>query len=396
MVELVERGRFFKAHNKLLEGQRLQSRVEYDMEMLRQIGYCSGIENYSRHLSGREEGEPPACLLSYFPDDFLLIIDESHVTLPQIRGMYEGDRSRKQTLVDYGFRLPSALDNRPLNFAEFDSTCQRVLYVSATPSDWELEQSAQIVEQINRPTGLLDPVISIFPPEKQIPHLIAQIQERVQKKERTLVTTLTKKMAEDLADYMQEAGLKAVYLHSEIKTIERVEIIRDLRLGIHDVLIGVNLLREGLDLPEVSLVAILDADKEGFLRNERSLIQTMGRAARHLNGQAILYAHKVTDSMQRACDETIRRRKLQETYNKKHGISPKSVQKKIEDIIDRTHMQQGEEQALVEVRQQLNQAAKLKPKQRMGYLRQEMLQFAKNLEFEKAALLRDQIENLRA
>ena len=390
--ELAQRQQYFQEHNKLLEAERIKSRVHYDIEMLKQVGYCSGIENYSRHLSGRKEGETPACLLDYFPKDFLLIVDESHVTLPQIRGMYEGDRSRKQVLVDYGFRLPSALDNRPLNFTEFDFSCRRVLYVSATPSEWELDQSRQVVEQIIRPTGLLDPLVIVRPPENQITDLRQEIDKRIKRKERTLITTLTKKMAEDLSDFYGEAGLKVIYLHSEIKTIERVEIIRDLRHGIYDVLIGVNLLREGLDIPEVSLVAILDADKEGFLRNERSLIQTIGRAARHVNGRAILYAKTRTQSIKRAIIETERRRKLQQTYNETHGITPRSISKRIEDIIDRTKI---EERALSEIKDQLRQSEKLPRQKKMDFLRQEMLKMAKDLEFEKAALIRDQIEILK-
>ncbi|MCB1316196.1 MAG: excinuclease ABC subunit UvrB, partial [Leptospiraceae bacterium] len=314
-TELQDQIRHFNENNKPLEAERISSRTRYDMEMLREMGYCNGIENYSRHLSGRQPGEAPACLLNYFPEDFVVIVDESHVTLPQVRGMFEGDRARKQTLVDFGFRLPSALDNRPLNFTEFENIAKDVLYVSATPADYERERSMEIVEQIIRPTGLLDPEIEVRPVSNQIEDLVQEVRQRAERDERVLITTLTKKMAEDLSDYMSDLGINVAYLHSEINTIERVEIIRDLRRGDFDVLVGVNLLREGLDMPEVSLVAILDADKEGFLRNQRSLIQTIGRAARNVNGRAILYADKTTPSMQFAIDETIRRREIQKRYN---------------------------------------------------------------------------------
>nr|6O8G_A Chain A, UvrABC system protein B [[Bacillus] caldotenax]6O8G_B Chain B, UvrABC system protein B [[Bacillus] caldotenax]6O8G_C Chain C, UvrABC system protein B [[Bacillus] caldotenax] len=327
--ELEERLAELRAQGKLLEAQRLEQRTRYDLEMMREMGFSSGIENYSRHLALRPPGSTPYTLLDYFPDDFLIIVDESHVTLPQLRGMYNGDRARKQVLVDHGFRLPSALDNRPLTFEEFEQKINQIIYVSATPGPYELEHSPGVVEQIIRPTGLLDPTIDVRPTKGQIDDLIGEIRERVERNERTLVTTLTKKMAEDLTDYLKEAGIKVAYLHSEIKTLERIEIIRDLRLGKYDVLVGINLLREGLDIPEVSLVAILDADKEGFLRSERSLIQTIGRAARNANGHVIMYADTITKSMEIAIQETKRRRAIQEEYNRKHGIVPRTVKKEI-------------------------------------------------------------------
>ncbi|HNI91611.1 MAG TPA: excinuclease ABC subunit UvrB, partial [Leptospiraceae bacterium] len=314
----------FKEKGKLLEAERIESRTNYDLEMLAELGYCNGIENYSRHLTGRNEGERPACLIDYFPKDFLLIVDESHVTIPQIGGMYAGDRARKETLVEFGFRLPSALDNRPLNFQEFETMTDKILYVSATPADYEIKNSEIQVEQIIRPTGLLDPVVEVRPVANQVEDLLIEINARVEKKERILITTLTKKMSEDLTDYLKEVGVKVAYLHSEVETIQRVEIIRDLRKGIYDCIVGINLLREGLDIPEVSLVAILDADKEGFLRNYKSLIQTIGRAARNINGMAILYADKLTDSMKKAIEETNRRRKIQSEHNQKFGIEPKT------------------------------------------------------------------------
>lgn len=341
--ELEEQLEKFRAEGKLLEAQRLEQRTNYDLEMMREMGFCSGIENYSRHLTLREKGSTPYTLLDYFPEDFLLVVDESHVTLPQVRGMYNGDQARKQVLVDHGFRLPSALDNRPLKFEEFQSKVSQAIYVSATPGPFELEHTPEMVEQIIRPTGLLDPTIDVRPIEGQIDDLIDEIQERIRRNERVLVTTLTKKMSEDLTDYLKQMGLKVEYLHSEVKTLERIEIIRELRKGTHDVLIGINLLREGLDIPEVSLVAILDADKEGFLRSERSLIQTIGRAARNSNGHVIMYADNMTDSMKKAIDETKRRRSIQEAYNEEHGIEPKTIIKKIPEVIRAT--QAAEEEA---------------------------------------------------
>lgn len=317
----------------MLEAQRLEQRTNYDIEMMREMGYCSGIENYSRQMENRKEGEPPYTLIDFFPDDFLIMVDESHVTMPQIRGMYNGDRARKQMLVDYGFRLPSALDNRPLQLSEFEDHVNQILYVSATPGPYEGEQTDLVAEQIIRPTGLLDPIIDVRPIMGQIDDLVGEINERVEKNERVFITTLTKKMSEDLTDYFKELGIKVKYLHSDIKTLERTEIIRDLRLGEFDVLIGINLLREGIDVPEVSLVAILDADKEGFLRSERSLVQTIGRAARNENGKVIMYADKMTDSMTKAIEETQRRRSIQEAYNKEHGIVPKTIIKEIRDLI---------------------------------------------------------------
>ncbi len=362
----------------------------YDIEMMREIGYCSGIENYSRHLSDRKAGEPGWTLIDYFPDDYLLVVDESHMMVPQVRGMYNGDRARKEVLVEYGFRLPSALDNRPLQFHEFEERVYQVLYTSATPGPYERQVSAQIVDQIIRPTGLVDPEVVIRPTKGQIDDLIGEIRGRVKQGQRALVTTLTKRMSEDLADYLAELGMKVHYLHSEIDTLERVEILRDLRLGVYDVVVGINLLREGLDLPEVSLVAILDADKEGFLRSDTALIQTIGRAARHVEGQVIMYADKVTDSMQRAIDETNRRRAVQQAYNEEHGIQPQSIVKEVRDLTERVRAV-AEEKAEYRVDGL--------PKAEVGFLIQEletqMKEAAANLEFEKAALLRDQILELQ-
>jgi len=390
-AELAARVAELKAEDKLLEAQRQEQRTKYDLEMLREVGYVSGIENYSRHLDQRPSGTPPWVLLDYFPDDFLLIVDESHMTVPQVRGMYHGDRSRKQVLIDYGFRLPSALDNRPLSFEEFEARLNQVIYASATPGPYELEKSTQVVEQLIRPTGLVDPEIIVRPTEGQIDDLIGRINERVNRGERVLVTTLTKRMAEDLADYLLEMGVRVHYLHSEINTLERVEILRDLRLGTYDVVVGINLLREGLDLPEVSLVAILDADKEGFLRSGTALIQTIGRAARHVRGQTIMYADRVTDSMKRAIDETERRRNTQQAYNEDHGIIPASIVKEIRDLTDRLKVA-AEERAEYAVERRI-------PKDEMARLIKEMekqmKEAAAQLEFEKAALLRDQIFELR-
>ena len=390
-AELEERLAELRAQDRLLEAQRLEQRTRYDIEMLREVGYCAGIENYSRHLARRQQGEPPWTLLDYFPDDFLLIIDESHMTVPQIRGMYNGDQARKEVLVEYGFRLPSALDNRPLTFEEFERRVRQVLYTSATPGPYEREKSEQIVEQIIRPTGLVDPEVIVRPTRGQIDDLIAEINRRVQHHERVLVTTLTKRMAEDLADYLREIGIKVHYLHSEIATLERVEILRDLRLGEYDVVVGINLLREGLDLPEVSLVAILDADKEGFLRSSTSLIQTIGRAARHINGQVIMYADTLTDSMREAIDETNRRREIQQAYNQAHGIAPASIVKEIRDLTQRVRMgieERAEARPLRDIPR--DEVFRL-----IRELEKQMKDAAASLEFEKAAMLRDQIMELR-
>ena len=381
-----------KREGKLLEAQRLEQRTMYDIEMMRETGYCAGVENYSRHLSGRAEGSSPYTLLDYFPEDFLLFIDESHMTLPQIRAMYNGDRARKQVLVEYGFRLPSALDNRPLNFGEFEQTVNQAIYVSATPGPYEYEQSQQMVEQVIRPTGLTDPAIEVKPTDGQIDDLLHQIQLTVKSGERCIVTTLTKRMAEELADFLREMGIRTHYLHSEIDTLERSEILRDLRLGVYDVIVGINLLREGLDLPEVSLVAILDADKEGYLRSTTSLVQTIGRAARHVGGHVIMYADRVTDSMKRAIDETERRREIQQVYNRENGITPQSVQKNIHDITERVR-------AIAETRESYAVDSSDMPKddilRLIKDLESQMKTAAKSLEFEKAALLRDQITDLR-
>ena len=389
-AELEERLKDLKSQGKLLEAQRLEARTNYDIEMLNEVGYCTGIENYSRHLQRRAPASTPWTLLDYFPDDFLLFIDESHMTLPQIRGMYHGDTSRKRTLVDYGFRLPSALDNRPLNFEEFNRHINQVIYVSATPKPYEYERSQQVVEQLVRPTGLLEPTVEVKPVKGQIDDLIYQIKGRVARGERCLVTTLTKRMAEELSDYLKEMEIRTHHLHAEVETLERVEILRDLRLGVYDVVVGINLLREGLDLPEVSLVAILDADKEGYLRSEEALIQTMGRATRHLNAQVIMYADTVTQSMQKAIEETARRRAIQEAYNKEHGITPQGIKKAIRDITERF-------QAVAETR--ASYAASPIPKeevrQLIKQLESQMKTAAKNLEFEKAAMIRDRIIELR-
>jgi excinuclease ABC subunit B len=396
-VELAERIAFFQKENKLVEAQRIEQRTRHDLEMLNEIGFTKGIENYSRHLSGRPEGAPPPTLIDYLPPDALMFIDESHVTIPQIGGMYKGDRARKENLVNYGFRLPSALDNRPLRFDEFERIMRQSIFISATPSVYEAEHAGQVVEQVVRPTGLIDPIIEIRPATHQVDDLMSEVNLRVKLGERVLVTTLTKRMAEDLTDYYSEHGIKVRYLHSDIETVERVEIIRDLRLGMFDVLVGINLLREGLDIPEVSLVAILDADKEGFLRSERSLIQTMGRAARHLNGKALLYADKITNSMRRAIDETERRRLKQQAHNQEHGITPLGVVKRIKDIIEGTFDMEAERNTLKAAQTQAKYLAMSEKEvsKELKKLEKDMLQAAKNLEFERAADLRDQLKKLR-
>ena len=392
-AELRERIEFFQKAGRLLEAQRIEQRTRFDLEMLAELGFCKGIENYSRHLSGRQAGEPPPTLIDYLPSDALMIIDESHVTIPQLGGMYRGDRSRKENLVEYGFRLPSALDNRPLRFDEFEKVVRQTIFVSATPADYEHEKSGQVVEQVVRPTGLIDPEVIVRPASTQVDDLLSEINLRVKKKERVLVTTLTTRMAEELTEYLAEHGVKVRYLHSEVETVERVEIIRDLRLGEFDVLVGINLLREGLDLPEVSLVAILDADKEGFLRSERSLIQTIGRAARHINGTAILYADLVTASIKKALAETERRRQKQRGYNETHGITPKGVIKRIKDLIDGVY-----DAAQADVEQQEARYESMSEKQlarEIKALEKKMLQHAKNLEFEEAAAARDRLSELK-
>ncbi|AAZ97521.1 Excinuclease ABC, B subunit [Thiobacillus denitrificans ATCC 25259] len=397
-VELRERLDWYYANNKLVEAQRLEQRTRFDLEMMVELGFCKGIENYSRHLSGRKAGEPPPTLIDYLAKDALMFIDESHVTVTQVGGMYKGDRSRKENLVDYGFRLPSALDNRPLKFEEFEALMPQTVFVSATPAKYEAEHAGQVVEQLVRPTGLIDPIVEVRPVTTQVDDLMSEVKKRVAVGERVLVTTLTKRMAEDLTDYLAEHGVKVRYLHSDIDTVERVEIIRDLRLGEFDVLVGINLLREGLDIPEVSLVAILDADKEGFLRSERSLIQTIGRAARHLNGTAILYADRITDSMQRAIGETERRRAKQIAFNTEHGITPRGVVKRIKDIIDGVYDADASRQEL----KAAQTAAEYKVMdeksltKRVKKIEKEMQDAAKNLEFEKAAVLRDQLKELKA
>jgi excinuclease ABC subunit B len=392
--ELQERLTELRENGKLLEAQRLEQRTNYDLEMMREMGFCSGIENYSRHLTLREAGSTPYTLIDYFPEDFLIVVDESHVTLPQIRGMFNGDQARKNVLVEHGFRLPSALDNRPLMFNEFESHINQILYVSATPGPYEAEHSPEMIQQIIRPTGLLDPTIDVRPIQGQIDDLIGELQERISKNERVLITTLTKKMSEDLTDYLKEIGIKVQYLHSEIKTLERIEIIRDLRMGKYDVLVGINLLREGLDIPEVSLVAILDADKEGFLRSERSLIQTIGRAARNANGHVIMYADKMTNSMEIAISETKRRRAIQEEYNQRHGITPQTIQKGIRDVIRATHA--AEEQEDYQPAAALGKLTKKEREQLIADMEKEMKEAAKELNFERAAELRDLILELKA
>jgi excinuclease ABC subunit B len=395
-LELAERLAELKGQDKLLEAARLEQRTNYDLEMLREAGYCNSVENYSRHLAQRKPGSTPWTLLDYFPNDYLLFMDESHMSLPQVRGMYGGDRSRKGTLVDYGFRLPSALDNRPLNFGEFMQRVNQVVFTSATPADYEAQHSQQTVEQLVRPTGLLEPTIDVKPTKGQIDDLLYQVRDRVKKQQRCLITTLTKRMAEELADYLLEAGIKAHYLHSEVDTLERVEILRDLRLGIYDVIVGINLLREGLDLPEVSLVAILDADKEGYLRSRGALIQTMGRAARHLEGHVIMYADKITDSMRLAIDETNRRRLVQEEYNRLHGITPTSISKAVKDITERVAAAVAEERQPYEANAKpAGPSSKEDVSRLIKELEVQMKQAAKSLNFEKAALLRDRIIELR-
>lgn len=392
--ELEERLAELRGEEKLLEAQRLEQRTRYDLEMMREMGFCSGIENYSRHLTLRPPGSTPYTLLDYFPDDFLLVIDESHVTIPQVRGMYNGDQARKQVLVDHGFRLPSAKDNRPLTFAEFEEHISQIVYVSATPGPYEIEHTPHMTQQIIRPTGLLDPTIDVRPIEGQIDDLIGEINERIKKNERVLVTTLTKKMSEDLTDYLKELGIKVQYLHSEIKTLERIEIIRDLRLGKYDVLVGINLLREGLDIPEVSLVTILDADKEGFLRSERSLIQTIGRAARNAGGHVVMYADKITDSMEKAISETKRRRAIQEAYNERHGITPMTIQKDIRDVIRAT--QAAEDGETYETAPGRKKMSKTERQKLIVSLEAEMKEAAKALDFERAAELRDALFELKS
>ncbi len=387
--ELNERVNYFKENDKLLEAQRIEQRTNYDIEMLKEIGFCQGIENYSRHITGRKPGEKPYTLMDFFPDDFLMIVDESHVTIPQVRGMYGGDRSRKTSLIENGFRLPSAYDNRPLNFDEFEENLNQILFVTATPGPYEIEHSTTIAEQIIRPTGLLDPIIDVRPIENQIDNLVSEINSVVENGERVLITTLTKKMSEDLTNYLKEIGIKVEYLHSDIDTLERTEIIRNLRLGKFDVLVGINLLREGLDIPEVSLVAILDADKEGFLRSETSLIQTVGRAARNANGRVIMYADKITRSMQATIEETKRRREIQDLYNKEHGIVPQTIKKSIRDSIEATMV--ADEEVVYGIKETDNIE---EIKNNIEALSQEMMEAAQNLQFERAAELRDKIKQL--
>ena len=391
-AELKERLEELRENNQLLEAQRLEQRTNYDIEMLLEMGYCNGIENYSRHMDGRKLGEAPYTLLDFFPKDALYVVDESHITMSQIRAMFNGDRARKEQLIQYGFRLPSALDNRPLRFEEFEERIPQMIYVSATPGPYEMAHTPTVTEQIIRPTGLLDPLIEVRPINGQIDDLIREIHDRIEKNERVFITTLTKKMSEDLTDYLKEVGIRVKYLHSDIKTLERTEIIRNLRLGEFDVLVGINLLREGLDVPEVSLVAILDADKEGFLRSERSLVQTIGRAARNANGRVIMYADKITDSMKYAIDETNRRRTIQEAYNKEHGITPKTIHKNIRDLIAITHAVEKEETTQTDFKQMTVQQRR----EAIEVMELEMRAAAKDLNFEKAAQLRDMILELRA
>ena len=399
--ELSEHLDYLRTANKLVEAQRLEQRTRFDIEMLQELGYCSGIENYSRYLSGRANGEAPPCLLDYLPDNALMLIDESHVSVPQFGGMYKGDRSRKETLVNYGFRMPSAMDNRPLKFSEFEDISPQTIYISATPGAHEFEKSSQIVEQVVRPTGLIDPIVEVRPVTSQVDDVLSEIHERVKKDERVLITTLTKRMSEDLTDYLAENGVRVRYLHSDIDTVERVEILRDLRKGVFDVLVGINLLREGLDIPEVSLVAILDADKEGFLRSDRSLIQTIGRAARNLNGKAILYADKVTGSMQRAMEETDRRRQKQIDFNEEHGITPKGITRKISNVMEGANSKydEHEQRDLKELAEESVEYGGMTPAlaiKRVQKMEQEMYEHARNLEFEEAGRLRDAIEKLKA
>ncbi|HEK8844934.1 TPA: excinuclease ABC subunit UvrB [Clostridioides difficile] len=387
--ELQEQIKFFKENDRLLEAQRIEQRTKYDIEMLKEIGFCQGIENYSRHITGRSEGERPYTLMDFFPDDYLIIVDEAHVTIPQVRGMYAGDRSRKTSLIENGFRLPSALDNRPLNFQEFEGNINQMLFVSATPGPYEIQHSETIAEQIIRPTGLLDPIVEVRPINNQIDDLVGEITKTIEKNERVLITTLTKKMSEDLTNYLKEIGIKVKYLHSDIVTLERTEIIRDLRLGKFDVLVGINLLREGLDIPEVSLIAILDADKEGFLRSETALIQTIGRAARNENGRVIMYADRITDSMQNAIDETKRRRDIQNLYNEEHNIIPKTIQKNIRDSIEATKV--AEEEVVYGIS---DTDDKDEIRANIDKLKSEMMEVAQNLQFERAAELRDKVKQL--
>jgi excinuclease ABC subunit B len=394
--ELRERVDFFVKEGKLVEAQRIEQRTRFDLEMLQEVGHCKGIENYTRHLSGAQPGDPPPTLVDYLPPDALMFLDESHVLIGQFGGMYNGDRARKTTLVEYGFRLPSALDNRPLKFAEFERKMRQAVFVSATPAQYEKDNAGQVVEQVVRPTGLVDPEVEVRPAAHQVDDVLQEIRLRVEANERVLITTLTKRMAEQLTDYLSDNGVKVRYLHSDVDTVERVEILRDLRLGAFDVLVGINLLREGLDIPEVSLVAILDADKEGFLRAERSLIQTIGRAARNLNGKAILYADKITDSMKKAIDETERRRAKQIAFNEANGITPRSVQKRIKDLIDGVYSEDGgRDDAKLLAAAQVEDLSEKDLAKRIAQLEKQMLEHARNLEFEKAARLRDQLAQLR-